>query len=148
MVLMAVGQEDAADLLLVFHQIADVGNHHVDAVHVVIREAHAAVHHDEVVSIFEHSHVLADLIQTAQGDNFQFFCHNCGISLLIHFIYVTGARRTLSPAGRETGPDPPVCTGGELGAAPVFPGWLLSGFPIHFLTLPQHHPCPRHTLLF
>ena len=74
-VLMPVGDEDAPDLSLIFDEIAHIGNDHVDAVHIVIREPHAAVHHDDVVAILIDCQVLADLIQTAQRDDFQFFSH-------------------------------------------------------------------------
>ena len=47
----------------------------VDAVHVVAGEGHAAVHHDDLAAVLIGGHVLADLVETAQGDDFQFFCH-------------------------------------------------------------------------
>ena len=40
-VLVAMGQEDAADAILVLDEIGDVRNDHVNAVHVVVRETHA-----------------------------------------------------------------------------------------------------------
>ena len=75
-ILVTVGQEDAPDLLLVLDQIGEVRDDHVDAVHVVVGEAHAHVHHDDVVAILVDGHVLADLIESAQGDDFQFFSHS------------------------------------------------------------------------
>ena len=75
-VLVSVGDEDAPDLLLVLDEVAHVGDDHVDAVHVVIGEAHAAVHHHDVVAVLVHGEVLADLVETAQRNNFQFFSHN------------------------------------------------------------------------
>ena len=35
-------------------------------------EGHAAVHHDDLAAVLIGGHVLADLIETAQGDDFQF----------------------------------------------------------------------------
>lgn len=61
--------------LPVFHQIADVGNDAVDAVHIVAGEGHATVHHDDVAAVLIDGHVLADLIQTAKGNDLEFFCH-------------------------------------------------------------------------
>ena len=73
-VLVAVGDEEAPQLFLVFHQVGEVGDHQIHAVHVLLREAHAAVYHDHVLAVLQDGDVLADLIQTAQRDNFQFFC--------------------------------------------------------------------------
>ena len=72
-VLVAVGQEDAADFLLVLDEVRHVGDHQIHAVHVALGKAHAAVHNDDVAAIFQHGHILADLIETAQAHNFQFF---------------------------------------------------------------------------
>ena len=74
-VLVAVGQENAPDLVLVLDQIGDVRDDHVDAVHVVIGKAHAHVHHNDVLAVLVDGEVFADLIEAAQGYNFQFFCH-------------------------------------------------------------------------
>ena len=75
MVLVSVGDEDAPDAVLVFQQVGEVRDDHVDAVHIVVGEAHAGIHHDHVAAVFINGHVLADLVETAQGNNFQFFCH-------------------------------------------------------------------------
>ena len=80
MVLVAVGNENAQDLTLVFNKVADVRNNHVDAVHVIVWESHAAVYNNNVVAILVNSQVLADLIETAQRNNFQFFSHNNSFS--------------------------------------------------------------------
>ena len=74
-VLVAVGQENAPDLILVLDQVAHVGDDHVDAVHVVIGEAHAHIDHNDVAAVLIDGEILADLIQAAQRDDFQFFCH-------------------------------------------------------------------------
>ena len=79
-VLVAVGDEDAPDPVLVLDEVGEVGDDHVDAVHVVVGEAHAAVHHDDVAAVLVDGQVLADLVQTAQGNNFQFFCHKYSFS--------------------------------------------------------------------
>ena len=72
-VLMAVGDEKAAQLFRVLDKIGHVGDDKVYAVHVFFREGNAAVDHNHVLAVFQHRHVLADLVQTAKGDNFQFF---------------------------------------------------------------------------
>ena len=74
MIFVAVGNEHTPQLLLVGHQIGKVGDHQIHAIHILLREAHAAVHHDHVLAVFQDGDVLADFIQTAQGDNSQFFC--------------------------------------------------------------------------
>ena len=66
MILMPVGDEQTPQPAAVFHQIADVGNDAVDAVHIVAREGHATVHHDDVAAV---------LIETAKGNDLEFFCH-------------------------------------------------------------------------
>ena len=69
MVLVSVGQEDAADAVLILNQISEVGDDHVDAVHIVIGETHAHVDDDDVVAVLKDGQVFADLVQTAKGDN-------------------------------------------------------------------------------
>ena len=80
-VLVAVGDEQAPDPGPVLDEVADIGDDAVDAVHVIPGEGHAAVHHDNLAAVLVGGHVLADLIETAQGDNFQFFCHRLMILL-------------------------------------------------------------------
>ena len=74
-VLVAVGDEQAPDPGFVLDEIAHIGDHAVDAVHIIAGEGHAAVHHDDLAAVFIGGHVLADLVETAKGDDFQFFCH-------------------------------------------------------------------------
>ncbi len=57
MVLVSVGEKDAPDLVLVFDEVGEVGDHHVHTVHVVVREAHACVHHDDVAAVLIGGHV-------------------------------------------------------------------------------------------
>ena len=71
MILMPVGDEDGADLVPARAQIADVGQDEVDAELLFLREADAAIDDDDVVFVFEQEHVLADLGETAEEDQFQ-----------------------------------------------------------------------------
>ena len=73
-VFVAVGDEHTPQLLLVGHQVGKVGDHQIHAVHILLGESHAAVHDDHILAILQDGTVFADLIQTAQRDNFQFFC--------------------------------------------------------------------------
>ena len=75
-ILVAVGDEQAPEPVVVLHQIGYVGDHAVDAVHIIAGERHAAVHHDDLAAILIGGHVLADLVETAQRDDFEFFCHS------------------------------------------------------------------------
>ena len=75
MVLVSVGEKDAPDPGLILDQIAVIGNDHVNAVHIVVRETHTAVNDNDVVLILDDGHVLADLIQSAKRNDLQFFCH-------------------------------------------------------------------------
>ncbi len=67
---MAVGDEEAPELILVLHQIGKIRNHQIHAVHILLREADAAVYDDHILAVFQDGNVFADLIETAQGDNF------------------------------------------------------------------------------
>ena len=49
-VLMAVGDKESPDTGFVFDQVGHVGYYQVDAVHVPVREAHAAVYHNNFMS--------------------------------------------------------------------------------------------------
>ena len=71
-VLVAMGQDDALHPLLVFDEVGDVRDDHVDAVHVLVREAHAAVHHEDVLAVLIDVQVFADLVETAKRQDFQF----------------------------------------------------------------------------
>ena len=82
-VLMAVGDEDGPDAVPVLDQVGEVGNDHVNAIHVVIREAHAHVHQDNVVAVLIDGEVLADLVETAERNDFQFFCHKCSFFVML-----------------------------------------------------------------
>ena len=67
MVLMPVGDQIAAQLIQVALEIGRVRDDQIDAQHVVIREGYAAVDDDDVVSVLDHGHVLADLVEAAQA---------------------------------------------------------------------------------
>ena len=65
MVLVAVGDDDAPELLVIPSDISEIRDHAVDARHVLFRKTHAAVDDDDVVVVFKGGHVLADLADTA-----------------------------------------------------------------------------------
>ena len=109
-VLVSVGDKDAPNLILVLNQVAHVRNDHIDAVHVVVRKAHAHVHHDDVAAVLVDGEVLANLVQTAEGNNFQFFCHIYSFLLLLICIPTEKFHGTSTvPLARhpDEGPHPP-----------------------------------------
>ena len=55
MILMSVGEDDAPDLVRILRQIGHIRDDHVHPVHIAIRETQAAVHHQDIVSVFVHS---------------------------------------------------------------------------------------------
>ena len=79
-VLVTMGDKQTLDAALILNQIADIGDNTVDTVHVIAGESDAAVHDQNITAVFVDGHVFADFVQTAQRDNFQFFCHKCSFN--------------------------------------------------------------------
>ena len=74
-VLVAVGDDDAAELLLVLQDIRVVGKHQVDTGLGVVGEHEAGVDEHHVVAALEDRHILADAVKAAErmifkGDDF------------------------------------------------------------------------------
>ncbi len=65
-VLVAVGDEQALDLILILHHKGEVRDDHIDAEHVAIREDEAAVHDDHIAAALIDRHVLAHFAEAAQ----------------------------------------------------------------------------------
>ena len=81
-VLVAVGDDDAAELVLVLQHVGVVGKDEVDAGLVVLGEHQAGVYQDHVVAVLEGRHVLADAVESAERDDLQcrvFLGHSYGI---------------------------------------------------------------------
>ena len=83
-VLVAVGYHHASDAVGVLPQVGDVRDDDIDAVELLVGKTEAAVNDDDVLPVFVHGEVLADLTETAERDDLQ-FCH---IVLLISVLYV------------------------------------------------------------
>jgi len=58
------------------HQRQEMEYAHYQDDAAAIREAHAAVDDDDLAAVLIDGHVLADLVETAKRNDFQFFCHN------------------------------------------------------------------------
>ena len=65
-ILVAVGDEQTFDLVLVLHHESEVRDDHVHAIHITVREDQAAVHDDHIPVALVHGHVLAHFAQAAQ----------------------------------------------------------------------------------
>ena len=137
-VLVAVGEEDAPDLVLVLDEIGEVGDDHVDAVHVVVGEAHAHVHHDDVAAVLVYRQVLADLVETAQRDDLQFFCHKSMLTLLFSVHGWKGCRhRGAAKQSQRSAPRFPALPRRKKGALPRWkPRRPILFLP--YISVPQH----------
>ena len=72
MVLMSMGQDDTAHALRIGLEVADIGKHDVDTVHILVRKAHAAVNDNDVASELIGRHILAYFAKPPKGNDFQF----------------------------------------------------------------------------
>ena len=82
MVLVAVGDEERQNVVAVLAQVGDVGQHEVDAQHLVARERKPAVDDHDLAAVLDDRHVLADLAHPAERDDLQgVFIH--GLSLVL-----------------------------------------------------------------
>ncbi len=72
-VLVAVGEDDAADFAAVFDEVADVGDDDVDAEELFFGEHEAGVDDEDVVAEVKGETVHAELAESAERDYLQFF---------------------------------------------------------------------------
>ncbi len=68
-ILVAVRQDDGAQRAGRVAQVAEVGQHEIDAHHLVAREAEPGVDQDALAVLLDHGHVLADLAEAAERDD-------------------------------------------------------------------------------
>ena len=87
-----------------FRQIAEIGDHQIHAIHIFIGETDTAVHHDHVLAVFQNGDVFSDFIQTAQRDNFQFFCQ---IKYSFQYFCPKMDKTTKQPLSGKTDPESP-----------------------------------------
>ena len=87
-VLVAVGDDVAAQLVQVALEVGRVRDNEVYAEHIIVRECYAAVDYNDVAAVLDNGHVLADLVQTAKRYDLQFFFHNGFITFLYQSKFV------------------------------------------------------------
>ena len=71
MVFMTMSQHDTSDFFDIFCQIGYIRDNKVDTQHIIFRESQTAVDDDDIIAVFQHSHVFADFFQTAQRNYLQ-----------------------------------------------------------------------------
>jgi glycosyltransferase involved in cell wall biosynthesis len=69
MVFMAVGNDHAADALLILPQISGIRQHHIDPMHAIAWESEARIHKHQVVAIFKNTGVFTDFMQSPEGND-------------------------------------------------------------------------------
>ena len=75
MVLVAVGDQDCPDFVPVLLEIGYIWYDQVYPQHVLLREEHSGIDNDNIVIALQGHHVLPNLTETAQGDDFQRLFH-------------------------------------------------------------------------
>ena len=68
-VLMAVGDDDATDLVGIALDVGKIGDNDVNAGHIGVGEGKSAVQYDHIIGAFKDGHVLADLVEASQRDD-------------------------------------------------------------------------------
>ena len=96
-VLVAVGDDDAAKLLFALNDVAVVRQDEIDAGVVVVREHESRVDDDHVVPELENGHVLADPVEPAERDDAKAILLRCHgrlyVLLVVSVEVVRGATR-------------------------------------------------------
>ena len=68
-ILVAVREDHGVDAAGRLAQVGEVGQHEVDAGHLVAREGEAAVDQDAALALLDHAEVVADLAEAAERDD-------------------------------------------------------------------------------
>ena len=69
MILMAMGNDDAAELVLVLKHIGVIGQHQVDTRLRIVGEHETRIDKQHIVAALDNGHVLANTIEATQGDD-------------------------------------------------------------------------------
>ena len=77
-VFVPVGEDQAADKRLILFKISEIRGDDVHPVQLGVREHHAGVEHDDVVTVAQRQAVHSELAQAAKGDYLQFVVGHMG----------------------------------------------------------------------
>ena len=69
MVFMAVGNDHAANALLILPQITGIWQHHIYPMHAIAWESKARINKHQVVAVFKNTGVFANFMQSSQGND-------------------------------------------------------------------------------
>ncbi len=72
MVLVPVCQHDGLYLVSILEQISDIGDYEIHPEHILFRKHKSGIYNQYLIIHADDCHVLADLPETAQGDDLQF----------------------------------------------------------------------------
>ena len=74
MVLVTMGNQDTTYTLLLISQVTCIGNNQINAKHFLIGKHHSNIDNDDVVTVFNDHHILANFSQPSERDKSNFFC--------------------------------------------------------------------------
>ena len=101
MVLVAVRQDDGADVVLVILEVGEIRKDEIDAQMLVPRERQAGIDDDDAVVALDDHHVLPDLAQPAERDQSRGARHGLDLRCLKDACSLEhGAKLGLLPVGR------------------------------------------------
>ena len=80
-ILMTMGDDHSPDALLVLPQKARIREHDIDTVHAIAGKSQTSVNEHQIISVLEHTGVLADLMQTTKGNHPQAGLVCCGLAI-------------------------------------------------------------------
>ena len=66
MILVTVGDEHTTNLILNLQHVGEVGQDYVYTQQIFVGETHTTIDNNGVVAVFQHRHILANFIKTAQ----------------------------------------------------------------------------------
>lgn len=69
MILMPMGKQKPTNLVLIFCQVRYIRYDIINPQHIGLRKSHPAVHNDDIIFIFNHRHIFANLADASQRDD-------------------------------------------------------------------------------
>ena len=92
MILVPVRQDYGPQVVPLFQEVADVRQHNIDAVHLLLGKFEAGVKKNGIISVFEEKHVFPDIPDAAQRNHPQSAVQVFQISIYPFFIYLLDNR--------------------------------------------------------